>query len=141
MSQFSKVIDNMNSFVLGNQEYRYIGQVIIENYTKMRNWESKLNTRLRRILNTLDVNYTISTPYTRATPATYVTCEENGMHVDVIRLLDQIRFEDTHLTAKPYIFTKQAYNLFPLHADYSKETQRVAVQRFNENYYPQVGMK
>ena len=30
------VIDNMNSYVLGNQEYIY-GQVVIENYAKTRN--------------------------------------------------------------------------------------------------------
>lgn len=97
MSQFSEAIDNLDTFEIG--KFKYTDQVVVENYVKTRNCESKLN-RLRRIFNELDIKYTINTPYTRTAQATYIKCEENELHVDVIRLIDQIRFEETHLTTK-----------------------------------------
>lgn len=136
MSQFYRTISALDTFVIGDHHYDYIAQVVVENYTKSNNWESKLNTRLRRVLNELDVTYSIITPYTRNAPATYITMEQNAAHVDVIRLIDQLRFEDQHITAKPYLFTNLRYNCFPLHQDFSKESQRIAVQRFNSDFYP-----
>ena len=136
MSQFYRTISALDTFVIGDHHYDYIAQVVVENYTKSNNWESKLNTRLRRVLNELDVTYSIITPYTRNAPATYITMEQNAAHVDVIRLIDQLRFEDQHITAKPYLFTNRRYNCVPLHQDFSKESQRIAVQRFNSDFYP-----
>lgn len=82
MSQFSEAIDNLDTFEIG--KFKYTDQVVVENYVKTRNCESKLN-RLRRIFNELDIKYTINTPYTRTAQATYIKCEEN----ELIRLIDQ----------------------------------------------------
>lgn len=140
MSSYSRALEILNEFDIGEDgSYGYIKVLIVTNVSKYgERWEQKFREFVRKSLNVANItcDHDVALPQTYAATATgYITLVEPKYSLQLMAQMDAKALEGGRMVVKPYLFTNDEFNPYPLHQKvYQFDVTRSAVVRFNERH-------
>lgn len=137
MSEWSKRLNQMDSFQIGDKDFKYIRQIIIQNISKITSFERKFRETVLLLLKDLSEFTFKMPPNNIELPAVgYLTMRVNKHNLIALSRLDDVRFGDEYIVVMPCVFTNDEINKDELHVDFSKDEQRPNANIFINANYP-----
>ena len=137
MSVWSERLNDMDTFHVGNENFRYIRQVIIQNISKIFAYEKQFREMVQEMVQDLSEYSFKMPPNDESLPAVgYLSMRVNEHNLTVLSRLDDGMFGGSYIVVMPYVFTNDPINNEAIHVDFSKSLQRPSVNVFINTNYP-----